>query len=268
MNRRSESRLPDSDFRNQWINEAAFFHSENRNFAPGCELDDWLCAENIFEQAMFRRHTLHKFDSELEHLHSQVTYMADLEQNQLLRVLQALTERNAEVANLVIAGDQAIDACEVELDKQVLQILCLEHPVANDLRVVLSAAKIGYELESIGNKLVEVAQAAVVLFGTESRVFDSETFDGVVMLGKRLEALLGNLINALENRNLVDIGTFRQYFQDCQTIQRESIARLTQEIGMLPGVIELLRMMKSFEACDEHCLDIAKYLNHMNETLP
>ena len=268
MNRRSESRLPDSDFRNQWINEAAFFHSENRNFAPGCELDDWLCAENIFEQAMFRRHTLHKFDSELEHLHSQVTYMADLEQNQLLRVLQALTERNAEVANLVIAGDQAIDACEVELDKQVLQILCLEHPVANDLRVVLSAAKIGYELESIGNKLVEVAQAAVALFGTESRVFDSETLDGVVMLGKRLEALLGNLMNALENRNLVNIETLRQYFQDCQTIQQESIARLAQDLAMLPGVIELLSMMKSFEACDEHCLDIAKYLNHMNEKLP
>ena len=89
---------------------------------------------------MSRRHTLHKFDSELQHLHSQVTYMADLEQNQLLRVLQALTEKNAEVANLVIAGDQAIDACEVELDKQVLQILCLEHPVANDLRVVLTMA--------------------------------------------------------------------------------------------------------------------------------
>ena len=134
--------------------------------------------------------------------------------------------------------------------------------------VVLSAAKIGYELESIGNKLVEVAQAAVTLFGTESRVFDSETLGGVVMLGNRLEALLGNLINALENRDTVDIETFRQYFQDFQTIQRESIARLTQEIAMLPGVIELLRMMKSFEACDEHCLDIAKYLNHMNETLP
>ena len=264
MNRRSESRLSDSDFRNQWINEAAFFQSENRNFAPGCELDDWLSAENVFEQTMLRRHTLHKFDSELQHLHSQVKYMADLELNQLVRVLQALTEKNVEVANLVIAGDQAIDACEVELDKQVLQILCLEHPVANDLRVVLSTAKIGYELESIGNKLVEVAQVAVTLFCTESRVFDSETLDGVVMLGKRLEALLGNLMNALENRNLVDIETLRQYFQDCQTIQRESIARLTQDIGMLPGVIDLLSMMKSFEAYDEHCLDIAKYLNHMN----
>jgi phosphate transport system protein len=268
MDRRSESRLPDSDFRNQWIAEAAYYQSETRNFATGCELDDWLSAENVFEQSMLRRHTLHKFDSELQHLHSQVAHMASLVLYQLLRMLQALTEKNAEVANLIIAEAQAIDAHEVELDKQVLQILCLEQPVANDLRVVLSTAKIGYELERIGNELVEVAQAAVALFGTESRVFDSETLDGVLMLGKRLEALLENLMDALENRDLVDIETLRQYFQDCQTIQRESIARLAQDISMLPGAIDLLRMMKSFEACDEHFLDIAKYLNHMNEMLP
>ena len=194
--------------------------------------------------------------------------MASLVLYQLLRVLQALTEKNAETANLVIAEDQAIDAHEVELDKQVLLILCLERPVANDLRVVLSTAKIGYELESIGNELVEVAQAAVTLFGTESRVFDSETLDGVLMLSKRLEALLRNLMDALENRETVEIETLRQYFQDYKTIQQESIARLAQDIAMLPGVIDLLRMMKSFEACDEHCLDIAKYLNHMNEMLP
>jgi phosphate transport system protein len=186
----------------------------------------------------------------------------------VLRVLQALAEKNAETAYLVIAEDQAIDAHEVELNQQVLQILCLEHPVAKDLRVVLSTAKIGYELENIGNELVEVAQVVVTLFGTESRVFDSETLDGVLMLGKGLEALLRNLMDALENRHTVDIETLRQYFQDCQTIQRESIARLAQDIPVLPGVIDLLRMMKSFEACDEHCLDIAKYLNHMNEMLP
>jgi len=183
-------------------------------------------------------------------------------------VLKAITEKNADLANLVIAEDQAIDAHEADLDKQVLQLLCLEQPVANDLRVVLSTAKIGYELESIGNELVEVAHATVALFGTESRIFDPETHDGVLILGKQLEGLLRKLMNARENRDGVDIETLRQYFQDCQTIQQESIARLAQNIGMLPGVIDLLKMMKSFEACDEHCLDIANHLNHMKEMLP
>ena len=147
MDRRSDCRLQDSDFRNQWITEAAYYQSETRGFTPGHALDDWLAAEDIFEKTILRRHTLHKFDCELQHLHSQVSHMASLEQQQLLRVLHALTEKNAEAANYVISEDQAIVTHEIELDKQVLQILCLEHPVANDLRVVLSTAKIGYKLE-------------------------------------------------------------------------------------------------------------------------
>jgi phosphate transport system protein len=268
MNRRSDSRLLDNDFRNQWISEAAYFQSEARNFSPGRALDDWLTAENFFVHTLLKRHTLYKFDCELQNLHSQVLHMARLEQHQLLRVLQALTEKNVEAANHVISQDQAIDAHEVDLDQQVLQILCLEHPVANDLRVVLSTAKIGYKLEKMGDELVEVAQTAVALFGNESPVFDSETLDSVLMLGKQLSVLLENLIDALENGDLVDIEVLRQLFQDCQTIQRESIASLPQDMGMLPGNINLVIIMKSFEACGEYCLYIAKYLNQINEMLP
>jgi phosphate transport system protein len=268
MNRRSDSRLLDSDFRNQWISEAAYFQSEARNFSPGRALDDWLTAENFFVHTLLKRHTLYKFDCELQHLHSQVSHMARLEQHQLLRVLQALTEKNVKAANHVISRDHAIDAHEVNLDEQVLQILCLEHPVANDLRVVLSTAKIGYKLEKMGDELVEVAQAAVALFGNESTIFDSEMLDSVLMLGKQLSVLFGNLMDALENGDLVDIEILRQHFQNCQTIQRECIARLTQNIEMLPGNISLLIMMKNFEACGEYCLYIAKYLNHINEMLP
>jgi phosphate transport system protein len=268
MNRRSDSRLLDGDFRNQWISEAAYFQSESRSFNPGRALDDWLSAENFFVHTLLTRHTLYKFDSELQHLHSQVLHIARLEQHQLRMVLQALTEKNLEAANHVISQHQAIDAHEVELDKQVLQILCLEHPVANDLRVVLSTAKIGYKLEKMGDELVEVAQTAVALFGNESPVFDSETLDSVLMLGKQLSVLFGNVIDALENEYLVDIEILRQHFQDCQTIQRECIARLTQDIEMLPGNINFVIIMKSFEACGEYCLYIAKYLNHINEMLP
>ena len=75
-------------------------------------------------------------------------------------------------------------------------------------------------------------------------------------------------MDTLENRDWVDIEILRQYFQDCQAIQRESIARLAQDICILPGNINLLLMMKNFEACVEYCLYIAKYLNHINENLP
>jgi hypothetical protein len=40
--------------RYQLIAEAAYYRSEQRNFAPGCELADWLDAEAEIETMIFR----------------------------------------------------------------------------------------------------------------------------------------------------------------------------------------------------------------------
>jgi hypothetical protein len=40
--------------RHQLIAEAAYYRAEQRNFAPGCELKDWLDAEAEIETMIFR----------------------------------------------------------------------------------------------------------------------------------------------------------------------------------------------------------------------
>jgi phosphate transport system protein len=265
MDRRSENRLADSDFRNRWISEEAFYQSEIRKFSPGSELDDWLYAEKTFEHTMLRRHTLHKFDSELQGLHSQVVQMADLTLYQLKRLLQVLNESNIEQAELVIADDQVIDDCKIQLDNLVLQILCLEHPVANDLSVVLCTAKISYKLESIGNELADLAKLSEVLLSPENDFQSSKLLEDVVALGKQFEFVLGNLIDALKNKGLFNVETLLQFLQECQTTLQESIFCIVQDNGIRPAVIELLKMMESFESCAENSVDIARYLNRMNQ---
>ena len=41
-----------SEERYQLIAEAAYFRAERRNFAPGCELEDWLSAEAEIEMRL------------------------------------------------------------------------------------------------------------------------------------------------------------------------------------------------------------------------
>ncbi len=267
MDRRSENRLQDCDFRNQWIAEAAYYLAKTRNFAPGGELDDWLYAENAFDQTMRKRHTLHKFDTELLLLHGFSVQMAGVVLNQLRQLLQVFDEGSAEQANLVIATDQTIDDCQIQLDKQVEQILCLEHPVADDLRTVLSTARIGYELKSIGNELDEAVQLVAGLWNTESHVSNPEIFKGIMELGKRLEEMLDHLIDALKNRDYVDIETLRQYLKEFQTITPIGIALMIKDPVNISGTIDILRTMKNLEASAERSMYIAKYLNEMSNRL-
>lgn len=42
--------LPDAATREAWIRQTAYFRSEQRGFAPGGELEDWLEAEREIER--------------------------------------------------------------------------------------------------------------------------------------------------------------------------------------------------------------------------
>ena len=42
--------------REQMIAEAAYYHAEQRGFAPGCEMSDWLLAEAEVERSEGKLH--------------------------------------------------------------------------------------------------------------------------------------------------------------------------------------------------------------------
>ena len=63
-----------------------------------------------------------------------------VEENLLLSV-DALSSRDTEKAEKVIANDDAIDEIEVDFEEECLKILALYHPVANDLRRVAAVLK-------------------------------------------------------------------------------------------------------------------------------
>ena len=56
MEKRSKTRPSNSDFRHQWVSQAAYYKAEIRNFLPSMELNDWLFAENEFAKMLITRY--------------------------------------------------------------------------------------------------------------------------------------------------------------------------------------------------------------------
>ena len=48
----SVPQIEDSKARHQWISVAAYYKAEDRGFAPGLELDDWLAAEKDYAEML------------------------------------------------------------------------------------------------------------------------------------------------------------------------------------------------------------------------
>ncbi len=111
-------------------------------------------------------HIVKSFDDQLEKLDEIIVRMGGLAEAQLASAVQALSKRDTELAMRVIKSDDAIDELENQLDVIAVNLLALRQPMANDLRRVVSALRIGSDIERIGDYAKNVAKRVQVLCRT------------------------------------------------------------------------------------------------------
>jgi phosphate transport system protein len=108
-------------------------------------------------------HTVKSFDENLERLQSLIVEMGRLCESQIAAAVEALVERDAEAAVMVIAADARIDALEAEAEALAIEIIALRAPVADDLRAIIAALKISSLLERVGDYAKNIAKRSTVL---------------------------------------------------------------------------------------------------------
>ena len=99
------------------------------------------------------------FHEELAQVKARLLTMSGEAEAALELAVEGLLERSPEKARAVIAGDRRIDALEVEIEEQVVNLLALQQPMARDLRMLTSALKIANDLERVGDHAVNIAQS-------------------------------------------------------------------------------------------------------------
>ena len=103
------------------------------------------------------------FHEELDALKQTLLAMGGLVEDQMRHVVQALVDRDDARARDVIERDRQVNAYEVEVDEQCVELLALHQPAAGDLRFITTAMKIVTDLERIGDQAVNIAQRVIEL---------------------------------------------------------------------------------------------------------
>ena len=103
-------------------------------------------------------HTVKAFDEEIGDLRALIAQMGGLAEQAIRDAVQALTRHDLEAAATIVAGDKAIDAIEMKVEQLAVQIIALRAPMADDLREVVAAIKIGGVIERIGDYAKNIAK--------------------------------------------------------------------------------------------------------------
>ena len=103
-------------------------------------------------------HTVKAFDEDITRLRGLIAEMGGLAEVAIQEALEALVRGDVELADKVVARDKKIDVLETEVDKLAVRIIALRAPMADDLREVIAALKIGGVLERIGDYAKNIAK--------------------------------------------------------------------------------------------------------------
>ncbi len=99
------------------------------------------------------------FEAGIENLRQKLLVMASHSEKAVNESVQALMQRDHDLAVRVKADDDVIDRFEVEIDELAIQLLT-KAPLASNLRLVTVAMKISQNLERIGDEATKIAKRA------------------------------------------------------------------------------------------------------------
>ena len=112
------------------------------------------------------------YHEELNGLLDSLQHMAVLVEVAVREASSSLLEPDLARAEAVISNDSQLDAMHEELEYRCLSLLALQAPVAGELRTIVSAIRVVFELARMGDLAAHVAKIARLRF-PDSAVPDS-----------------------------------------------------------------------------------------------
>ena len=205
------------------------------------------------------------FHEELEALKQTLLAMGGLVEDQIRRVMRALTERDDALAQEVIDRDRQVNAYDVEVDETCVNLLALHQPAAGDLRFITTAMKIVTDLERIGDQAVNIAQRALEL-NQEAQL---KPYIDLPRMAERAQAMVKDSLDAFVSRDTeqarrvcsadVEVDALKEQ------IFRELLTFMMADPRAIPRAIRLVLISRFLERVADHATNIAEMVIYLVE---
>jgi phosphate transport system protein len=204
------------------------------------------------------------FEMGLDALRQKLLLMGSHAETAVNQSLQALVQRDHDLALRVKENDRVIDQFEVEIDDLVIQLLT-KAPLATNLRLVTVAMKISQNLERVGDEASKIAKRARDLT-QEPPV--KIAIDLPRMAGMAL-AMLESSLDAFVNKDPVAARAIIPRDKEVDALNKQIHEILAQHMVAHPDTIgRCLNWMvacKSLERIADHGKNIAEEVVYLYE---
>jgi len=209
-------------------------------------------------------HIVSSFDRDLESIQAGIMKMGGLVEDSIHKSVLALDKRDPELADLVRAGDAAIDALETQVNEEAARILALRSPTASDLRTVLSVFRVSTNLERIGDYSKNIAKRS-------HAVMAQPPIEGATAslrrMAREVELMLKDVLDAYIQRDLGLAEDVRERDLEIDQIYsalfREYLTFMMEDPRSITACMHLHFMAKNIERMGDHVTSIAEQVVYL-----
>ena len=206
-------------------------------------------------------HTVKAFDEDITRLRGLIAEMGGLAKVAIAESLDALVRGDEVLADAVVARDRRIDALETEVDKLAVRIIALRAPMADDLREVIAALKIGGVLERIGDYSKNIAKRTGMIEGRAR--FEPLTL--LPTMGELAGEMVHDVLTAYAARDpdlareviATDVKVDGFY----NSIFRNLVSYMVENPSTISSAAQLLFVARNIERIGDHATNVAEMVH-------
>ena len=206
-------------------------------------------------------HTVKAFDEDITRLRGLIAEMGGLAEVAIQEALDALVRGDEELAEKVVARDKRIDALETEVDKLAVRIIALRAPMADDLREVIAALKIGGVVERIGDYSKNIAKRVGMIEGRAR--FEPLTL--LPAMGELASEMVHDVLTAYAARDpdlaREVIATDAKVDAFYNSIFRNLVSHMVENPSTISSAAQLLFVARNIERIGDHATNVAEMVH-------
>lgn len=201
-------------------------------------------------------HIRRRLDTELRDLKLKIRMMGAASQKMFQRSLEAIETNTGYTA--VIASDDEVDEYYMEIERQILDVLALQSPMASDLRFLTALLHVSLHLERMADMSVNIAKigASVSHLPRNEQVLTTIMEMGGIAL-KMIEAS----VDAFANKDLELCMTLPEMDDPVDRLNRgivQEILPSCNDMRLLEWGMQMHVVSRQVERVADHAVDIAE----------
>jgi phosphate transport system protein len=103
------------------------------------------------------------FHKRLREIQDDILAMGSMVSKAILRSIEALKNRDLELAQQIVTDDKKINQKRFEIEEKCVELIATQQPMASDLRIIVAVLNIISEIERIGDYAEGIAKIAIMI---------------------------------------------------------------------------------------------------------